>query len=220
DGDEELVRVRDNGVGIKAEALSRIFEMFVQGPRGPDRASGGLGLGLALVRNLVELHGGRVLAMSAGPGQGSTFEIRLPGLDPASVEKAGDDLPAAPPVADGIRVLVVDDNVDAAAMTAELLRTQGYEVDVAHDGFEALRIATARLPAVAVLDIGLPVMDGLELAERLRRQVVPPPRLVAVTGYGQERDRAQSRAAGFEAHLVKPVAMGDLLAAISDLDPT
>jgi CheY-like chemotaxis protein len=162
----------------------------------------------------VELHGGTIAAHSAGAGQGSEFVIRLAALDAAaqpalSGASGGRDVAAAT----GLRVLLVDDNVDAAEVLAEGLRTFGHEVAVAHDGDGALAIAPAFQPDVALLDIGLPVMDGYALAAKLREQLQPrPPRLFAVTGYGQERDRTKSRDAGFEVHLVKPVDLDAVVA--------
>jgi signal transduction histidine kinase len=211
-----VIRVRDDGRGIAPEMLSRVFELFVQGQRSPDRAEGGLGLGLALVRSLVELHGGSVEARSEGVGRGSEFIVRLPPAAARSEAVPAEPAPRA--AAEGNpakRVLVVDDNQDAAELLGEVLRTAGHEVQIAHDGPEALGLLRRFLPQVAVLDIGLPVMDGYELARRLRAA----PRLarlrcIAVTGYGQETDRARSRDAGFELHLVKPVDLSTLLQAL------
>ena len=213
EGDDLVVRVTDTGCGISAENLPRVFELFAQERQSLDRSRGGLGLGLAIVRNLVVLHGGRVAATSAGPGCGSTFTVWLPAA--VAVDEAGPidgargpDAAAAPPPAAGRAgtVLVVDDNRDAAAMLAELLDMLGYATRVANDPIEALRLAHELVPDVAVLDIGLPAMDGYELARRLRelpswREV----KLLSLSGYGQEHDRARSRAAGFQEHLVKPV---------------
>jgi signal transduction histidine kinase len=211
---EVVIRVRDNGRGIAGEMLSRIFELFVQGQRSPDRAEGGLGLGLALVRSLVELHGGSVSAHSDGPGCGSEFVVRLP---EAPVESAAPDVAAVVSPAGGFspqkRVLLVDDNGDAAELLGEVLRSAGHQVAIAHDGPEALGLLQQFHPEVAVLDIGLPVMDGYELARRLRKSFRQL-RCIAVTGYGQETDRARSRQAGFELHLVKPVDVSALLQAV------
>jgi PAS domain S-box-containing protein len=207
---EVVVSVRDDGTGIAPEMLPRIFDLFVQSERGLDRAQGGLGLGLTIVKSLVELHGGSVTARSEGLGQGSTFEVRLPA--PAELNRA----PAADKAAAGRRstssspaprILVVDDNVDAVEVLAEALGELGYTVRVAHDGPEALEVVTGFTPEIALLDIGLPVMDGYELAERLRARFGATVRLVALTGYGQDADRARSRAAGFDEHLVKPIEL-------------
>jgi two-component system CheB/CheR fusion protein len=210
-GDEAVVRVKDNGVGIAPELLPHVFEPFVQGQQGPDRQQGGLGIGLTLVRSLVGLHGGSVRASSAGPGLGSEFVVRLPLADTACTPtSAGSARPAgeAPP---SRRVLVVDDNVDAAQSLAELLRQGGHDVRVAGRGPDALAVAAEFAPEAVFLDIGLPGMDGYEVARRLRRQegdrrVL----LVAVTGYGTDEDRRRSREAGFDHHLVKPAAPSDV----------
>jgi len=211
-GDRVRLSVRDEGVGITADALGRIFDVFFQQPQSLDRSKGGLGLGLAIVRSLVEMHGGAVSARSDGLGKGSEFIVDLPRLvgaddSAAIVDETGSmAVPAAagPP---GKRILVVDDNVDAAESLAEILRDCGYEVETAHDGPEALLITPRFRPDVCLVDIGLPVMDGYELAERLRQthQLPAHGRLIAVTGYGQDNDRERSRQAGFTGHLVKPV---------------
>jgi signal transduction histidine kinase len=208
------ISVRDNGRGIASDILPRIFDLFVQGQRSPDRAEGGLGLGLALVRSLVELHGGSVAAHSDGPGRGSEFVVRLPR---ASEDDLGVESPVPYHRAAGRqlrkRVLLVDDNQDAAELLCEVLRSVGHHVEVAHDGPAALGLVSRFHPEVAVLDIGLPVMDGYELARRLRGQL-DRLRCIAVTGYGQETDHARSRQAGFDLHLVKPVDLSVLLRAL------
>jgi signal transduction histidine kinase len=215
EGGAVVLRVQDNGRGIAPELLAVVFDMFVQGNRPIDRSEGGLGLGLTLVRTLVELHGGTVTAHSGGPGQGSEFVIRLP-LAAAPTPLVTADS-ATPSSRTGRRVLIVDDNPDVVEVLAELLRMSGHEVAVAHDAPEALRLAGPFQPEVAVLDIGLPVMDGYELARRLRLGD-PALRLVALTGYGQAEDRARSRAAGFQEHLVKPID-GDVLLAVVAAKP-
>jgi two-component system CheB/CheR fusion protein len=205
-GDEAVVRVRDEGVGIQPDLLPHMFDLFVQGDRSLERSRGGLGIGLTVVRKLVELHGGSVSAQSEGPGKGSEFIVRLP-IRPAGTDHqeavSADESPAVPPR----RVLVVDDNVDAAESLALLLRLRGHQVWKAHTGPEALQAAEVHQPEIVVLDIGLPGMNGYEVARRLREQ----PRfqatiLAAVTGYGKEDDRRRSEEAGFDHHLVKPVA--------------
>jgi PAS domain S-box-containing protein len=228
DGDVCL-RVVDNGIGIGPGLLPQVFEPFVQGPRSSERAQGGLGLGLALVKSLVELHGGNVSVASEGADRGSEFVVRLP-LRTAGATAAV-DAPATPVARPGARsrILVVDDNRDAAELTAEVLRDTGYDVTVVFDPVEALKVAAgaARADArgpfdVAILDIGLPVMDGYELAHRLRAQAAPGgagTRFIAVTGYGQENDRARSVAAGFDHHLVKPVDLDVLLDALERCRP-
>jgi signal transduction histidine kinase/ActR/RegA family two-component response regulator len=217
-GEVELA-VADDGQGLSADLLPRVFDLFVQGPRAIDRQEGGLGIGLTLVRSLVSLHGGSVEARSDGPGQGSTFVVRLPLL-----AAPGLALPeAGPAIAKGgspLRILVVDDNQDAADLLGTLLAVDGHEVLTAHDGLGALALVEDAAPDVAVLDLGLPVMDGFELAALMRGRLGDAaPVFIAVTGYGQPADRDRSRDAGFQAHLVKPVDAGVLLATIRDLAP-
>jgi CheY-like chemotaxis protein len=206
-GDEVVIRVRDNGVGISAEMLPRVFDLFVQSPQHSDRAAGGLGLGLTLVRNLVLSHGGTVAAHSEGVGKGSEFVVRLPPLDGPAPQGRPSSVPMPLPLRQArAKVLVVDDNVDAAELLAALLARHGYVTRTASDGPAAITTAESFGPDIAILDIGLPVMDGYELAARLREPVRPrTPRLIALTGYGQEHDRARALAAGFFAHIVKPV---------------
>ncbi len=211
-----VLRVRDNGIGIDASRLQSIFDLFVQGPRASDRAEGGLGLGLCIVKNLVGLHGGRVEARSAGPGCGSEFVVELP-MAPASPAAEAGRVRAPEAVArrTGVRVLVVDDNEDAAELLGEVLRFAGFEVSVCHDGPTALELTTRVTPDVAILDIGLPVMDGIELSRRLRqRPELAHLRLIAATGYGQASDRLLLREAGFDHHLVKPIDFDELLTLI------
>jgi signal transduction histidine kinase len=207
--------VRDEGVGIAAEALGHVFDVFFQQKQSLDRSKGGLGLGLAIVRSLVELHGGTVFACSDGPGKGSEFVVELPKAlgredttclteKPEGVDSSA--LAARP----GKRILIVDDNVDAAESLAEVLTDMGYEVATAEDGPQALELVPRFRPEVCLLDIGLPVMDGYELAERLRDSFPEHGRLIAVTGYGQAKDRERSSKAGFSGHLVKPVDLDEL----------
>jgi signal transduction histidine kinase/CheY-like chemotaxis protein len=212
DGDVRAVTVRvtDTGVGMEPELRGRVFDLFVQGDRGSDRAEGGLGIGLALVKNLVALHGGSVSAHSEGPGKGSTFAVQLGLVDPPDVSPPEPSPPVLHLARASRRVLVVDDNEDAAMLLGELIRMVGHEVEIVHDPAAALQIADGFAPEIAVLDIGLPGMDGYELATRLRT-VAPRCRLVALTGYGQEKDRHRTRQAGFEAHFVKPVPVDTLL---------
>jgi signal transduction histidine kinase/CheY-like chemotaxis protein len=216
DGPDVVVSVEDSGRGIAPDLLPRIFDHFVQGRRSADRREGGLGLGLALVKSLVALHGGAAVARSEGPGKGSEFEVRLPAT--ATAERSA-DVSRSPSPQDGVaskRVLVVDDNEDSADLLREMLQWVGHEVEVAHDGPSALAMVDRFAPDVAVLDIGLPVMDGYELGRRLHeRPRAARCRLIALSGYGQERDRAQSKASGFEAHLVKPVDARRLLEAVA-----
>jgi PAS domain S-box-containing protein len=220
-GNEIVVRVRDTGVGITAELLPHVFDLFVQGMRRVDRSRGGLGLGLALVSNLVGLHGGRVTAYSDGPGRGSEFVVRLPAAAPGQRSATGPQPEVrTEPRTDGRRLLIVDDNVDAAEMLSVLLESAGHQTMVAHDGPEALEMLVRFRPEVAILDLGLPVMDGYELAQRIRTAApngARPPVLVALTGYGQATDRARTRQAGFAAHLVKPVDVAELLRTIDEV---
>ncbi|MGF6275589.1 signal transduction histidine kinase/ActR/RegA family two-component response regulator [Massilia sp. UYP11] len=212
--DETTLRivVADNGIGMLPHELERAFEMFVQGERTPDRTQGGLGIGLALVRSLVLLHGGSVAVQSAGQGQGSTFTVTLPRCAGRNAGAPGAGPGAARvEAARALRVLVVDDNVDAAQVLALYVGAAGHEVALEHDPFAALARAEAFAPDACLLDIGLPGMDGLELARRLRAQPASAGALlVAVTGYGQAEDREASRRAGFDHHLVKPLDMAEL----------
>jgi signal transduction histidine kinase/ActR/RegA family two-component response regulator len=209
------VVVRDSGIGITEEMLGSIFDLFVQEKRASDRSQGGLGIGLTLVKQLVELHGGVVSAHSDGVGKGSEFRLRLP----CAVE-ARDDVPVPlhPSVARSMRILVVDDNVDAAETLAELLESWGHTVKAVHDGVEGLEEAQRFRPDVVLLDIGLPRMDGLEVARRLRSLPGEPRTvLVALTGYGQAEDRARSREAGFDHHLTKPVDLDTLVRVLGEV---
>jgi PAS domain S-box-containing protein len=206
EGGDAVVRVRDDGAGMSPDLLSSAFDLFVQERRAPDRAQGGLGIGLTLVRTLVRMHGGSVQALSEGPGRGSELVVRLP-LAPA-VEVPARFTPARPAgtiAAVPLRVLVVDDNVDAARAMEHVLRMGGHKVRVAYDGPGALAAATAEPPDLVLLDIGLPGMDGYAVAAQMRASGLDRVALVAVTGYGQDEDLRRSRAAGFEQHLVKPV---------------
>jgi signal transduction histidine kinase len=208
-----VITVRDRGIGISPDMLSEIFELFAQGERTLDRAQGGLGIGLSLVKTVVELHGGQVSASSDGPGRGSQFSIRLPSLLQdldgcrASSEEDEGELPECPP----LRILIVEDSRDAAESLAKLLRLGGHEVLMAQEGEHALHLAARLQPSVALLDIGLPGMDGYELCRRLRQSGCAHALIVAMTGYGLERDRQRSQEAGFDTHLVKPVPPGELL---------
>jgi signal transduction histidine kinase/CheY-like chemotaxis protein len=220
-GTEIAISIRDTGIGISADMLPHIFDLFIQERQSVERAQGGLGLGLSIVRSLVAMHGGTVSVQSEGLNRGSEFVVRVPAasgpviVPPAPV--SGVRTPAPPP-SGGIRVLVVDDNQDAAAMLVEALGFMGYEVRSAHDGPAALAISGTFRPHVALLDIGLPVMDGYELGERLRQlPEMNAVRLYALTGYGQDADRERSRAAGFDRHFVKPLDFDLLQDAIQDV---
>jgi PAS domain S-box-containing protein len=220
EGDAVVLRVRDTGIGIRQELLPQIFDLFVQSDRALDRAQGGLGIGLTLVHRLVEMHGGTVAAHSAGQGQGSEFVVRLPLLPTEAQEEPAQTDGPVTAASLPRRILVVDDNVDAAESLALLLRMSRHVVQVAHNGPAALDAAARYPPDLVFLDIGLPGMNGYEVAQRLR-QVPALERvvLVAVTGYGQEEDRRRSQEAGFDHHLVKPVELGlmePILAAVID----
>ena len=208
------LRIRDTGIGIAAEMLPRVFDLFTQERQALDRAQGGLGLGLTIVRSLVQLHGGTIKVHSDGLGKGSEFVMRFPVASEASPRQAGHTSVAGtadPAMPTGRRILVVDDNVDAARLTAEALESVGHTTCVAFDGPAALEMAGTFCPDLALLDLGLPLMDGYELAEQLvagapgRR-----PLLVAMTGYGQASDHERTRVAGFDAHVVKPVDLSYL----------
>jgi signal transduction histidine kinase/ActR/RegA family two-component response regulator len=218
-GDAIELTVKDDGIGIPADMLDRVFDMFAQDRQAIDLVHGGLGLGLTIAKSLVEMHGGSVRALSEGPGKGSEFVIRLPAATDAS---AGAAEPW--PVENAViararrRILVVDDNVDAARLMAEALEAVGHEIRLAFDGPGALDAAVSFKPDVALLDLGLPLMDGYEIARHLiAASSVRPPVLVAVTGYGQTSDRERTRSAGFHAHVVKPVDLSYLIKLLDDV---
>jgi len=214
-----LLEVEDSGIGMAPELVKQVFDLFTQAERTSDRASGGLGLGLALVRSLVELHGGSVGAASEGIGKGSRFTVVLPRMheDPVHAEQRHDVHSGPKP----LKILVVDDNADAAEMLGMLLEASGHQVLVEHEAQGALARAGIELPDVCLLDIGLPDMDGHELARRLRaRPGTANAVLIAVTGYGQENDKQNSLAAGFNHHLTKPVDIEKLTSLLSELSPS
>jgi two-component system CheB/CheR fusion protein len=219
-GDEAVLRVRDNGLGISEEMLPRVFDLFAQAGRGLDRAPSGLGIGLTVVRRLIELHGGRVEAHSDGVGRGAEFVVRLPALAPRP-ESAVAEAPAVAPTPDRrARVMLVEDNPDAAESMQMLLELLGHDVHVAHDGAGALPLALAYRPDVMLVDIGLPGVDGYEVARRVRAE----PRLagtllIALTGYGRAEDKRLAEAAGFDRHLTKPVAPDVLRGLVAALPP-
>ncbi|AUX48753.1 uncharacterized protein SOCE26_102940 [Sorangium cellulosum] len=217
-GGEVVIRVRDTGAGIPPSLLPHVFDMFVQGPQRLDREKGGLGLGLTIVKRLIEMHGGSVAAHSDGPGKGSEFVVRLPraAADERGVQPEAGQPGARPPAARR-RVLVVDDNDDGAELLAGALTSAGYAVCVALDGPSALDEARRFRPEIVVLDIGLPVMDGYEVAQRLRAEILTDARvvLIALTGYGQEQDRRRALSSGFDEHLVKPASLQQVLGAIA-----
>jgi signal transduction histidine kinase len=215
DGGDVVLRVRDSGVGIAADLLPHVFDVFVQGAISIDRSQGGLGIGLSLVRRLVELHGGSVSATSAGTSSGSTFEIRLPRAEAAANDAApaqSEDKNAGKPT-----ILLIEDNDDGREMMATMLSSFGYPVLEAADGLEGVRIAMAERPGVALVDIGLPGIDGYEVARRLREQEATRAiRLIALTGYGLAEDQRRVLEAGFDLHLVKPVDLNQLLAQLAE----
>ena len=212
------MRVRDSGIGIAPENIRNIFNLFAQVRTSRDRGKGGLGIGLSLVNQLVHMHGGTISAHSDGEGKGSEFVVRLPlandfAVRTDDVEPAADEAPLA-----GVRVLVVDDNVDAADAFEALLSRQGSEVRTAYDGVAALREAQEMQPDVVLMDIGLPKLTGHEVAAQIRssewgKQMI----LIAVSGWGNEEDKRRSYAAGFERHLVKPVEPRRLMDVMSEL---
>jgi len=211
---DAFVEISDNGTGISAELLPRIFDLFVQSERTLDRSQGGLGIGLSIVKRLIDMHEGEVTARSPGLGQGSTFQIRLPRIERSEPIR----LEAPPFQAPSRRVLIVDDNTDAATSLAMLLSCQGHQAEAAHSAREALEKVESLKPEIVLLDIGLPVMNGYQLAKRLRAlPKLSGLRLIALTGYGQTDDRQRSLAAGFDDHLVKPVDLRALERAMAGL---
>jgi hypothetical protein len=223
ESDQLVVEVCDDGIGIQPEALSKIFDLFVQANQTRDRSTGGLGIGLTLVRTLVHMHGGSVEARSAGTGRGSTFTVRLPLVGDAAVDATSPSglvtFPGARRIRRIRRILIVDDNEDALVLLAEVFSAVGHDVKTASDAFAAIDLVSDFKPDVAILDIGLPDMDGYALAARLRAELgLQTPRLIALSGYGQDNDRARSLRAGFDAHLVKPVDAERLLDTITALD--
>ena len=219
DGTEAVITVQDSGIGLTRDMLSRVFDMFAQVERSVVRAQGGLGIGLALVKRLVEMHGGSVAAFSEGPDLGCRFVVRLPLIPvplPATATLPEHELAAED--TDGLRVLVVDDNVDSADSLSQVMQILGYPVATAHDGIEAVEMAAAWRPAVVLMDIGMPRMSGLEAASAIR--ALPGgehPWLIALSGWGQSEDRRKSREAGFDHHFVKPVDVEALIALIRRL---
>jgi CheY-like chemotaxis protein len=218
--DGELrISVEDSGIGISSEDLPKVFGMFAQVRSAQEHAAGGLGIGLALAKGIVDLHGGRIEAASGGTGKGSRFTVYLPGASQTRM-----DPPVARAALNGHathkRILLADDNRDAAESLAIILRLEGHEVELAHDGVAALQLFAEKRPDVALLDIGMPKTNGYEVAKRIRaspagREVL----LVAITGWAQDSDRAQSRAAGFDHHLTKPVEPDTLIELLAPRPP-
>ncbi|HVH43381.1 MAG TPA: ATP-binding protein [Labilithrix sp.] len=212
-GDRVRVTVRDNGRGIAREKLAHIFEPFVQIDRFTDAARGGLGLGLAIVKNLVEMHDGTITATSDGPGTGSTFCVELP--VPQVTIKPTESARQLPVTRRGMRVLVVDDNTDVAELLSEALQMRGFDTTVAFDGHKAMENWRTFAPHAAILDVGLPDVDGYDLARAIRAQHGKEPMLIAATGYGQPSDRLRAADAGFDCHFVKPVSVEELVRALA-----
>jgi signal transduction histidine kinase len=221
EGDEAVFRVRDTGIGIPPEMLERVFDLFTQVEQSLDRAQGGLGIGLTVVQRLVELHGGRVEAASAGIGCGSEFTVRLPAVAAAALPAEPEESPSATDAArQGLRVLVVDDNADAAESLAWLLRLSGHQTRVAYDGPSAIEAALLFQPQALILDLGLPGLDGYRVAQHLRQEpAVHSALFIALSGYGREVDQRRSSEAGFDHHLIKPVDVNTLLEILSAATP-
>jgi CheY-like chemotaxis protein len=213
EGDRARIEIEDEGIGMEASLVPHVFDLFVQGKQSIDRVAGGLGLGLAIVRTLVHMHGGDVEARSEGIGRGSVFTVRLPLVAAGTQPDTPRVMNEAAHASRYARVLVVDDNRDAATTLATLLDLQGYVVETAADAAQALSAIGSFVPDIAILDIGLPGMDGYELALEVRR-MASPPRLLALTGYGTASDRERALSAGFDDHLVKPVDPDRLLEAL------
>ena len=204
------MRVVDTGVGISAEVLPTIFEPFTQAAQTLDRAQGGMGLGLSVVRALVRLHGGEVVASSAGAGRGTEFTVRLPGVLDATALIAESNTASVEAPSPPRHILIVEDSDDNRDSLQELLESEGHRVDTAMDGEQGVERAIAAHPEVALVDIGLPRLDGYEVARRIRAAGGSDIFLVALTGYGQPEDRTRAAAAGFDVHITKPINFSDL----------
>ena len=211
DGGKAVVRVHDAGAGIRRELLHSVFDLFTQADQSLARSQGGLGVGLSVAKRITELHGGTIEAHSEGEGLGSEFRVTLPLAAPLAAAQPAQQQKAPQPTSAKRRILVVDDNEDAASSLAALLRLSGHEVQVSYDGESALRLSGAMLPDIVVLDLGMPGMNGYEVARRLRQSAAAKlPRIIALSGYGAEADRIESRRAGFDHHLTKPVQLETL----------
>jgi CheY-like chemotaxis protein/anti-sigma regulatory factor (Ser/Thr protein kinase) len=216
EGHEAVLRVADDGIGLSPELASSVFELFVQGERDLDRSQGGLGIGLTLVRRLAEMHGGAVSVASDGRGKGSEFTVRLPAIEAVAGTEAVITRAVAGPAR---HILVVEDNRDACESLRGLLQAHGHRVDTANDGPSGLERALALQPEVVLLDVGLPRMDGYEVARKIRASHgIRRPLLIAITGYGAPEDRERAHEAGFDAHVTKPVDYGTLAALLSTAD--
>jgi signal transduction histidine kinase len=213
DGDQVLIRVQDNGIGIPTHMLQKVFDLFTQADRALDRHSGGLGIGLALVRRLVDLHGGKVSAYSEGLGHGTEMTVRLPiGIGQQGLPSRPQDVETGRPVIRTGRILIVDDNKDAADSIALSVELAGHTVCTAYDGQEGMKLAQAFGPDVLLLDLGMPGLNGFEIAGRIRQQPWGKAvTLIALTGWGQQQDRRRTKQAGFDGHLTKPVGASELL---------
>ncbi|HMB04793.1 MAG TPA: response regulator [Isosphaeraceae bacterium] len=214
-----VLRVRDTGIGLSPEMLPRVFDLFAQADRSLVRAQGGLGIGLTLVRSLVEMHGGAITAASPGLGQGSEFTIRLPASAVIEPPRRESPSPAEAAAARPLSILVVEDHRDAALSLARVLALWGHQVYVVHSGPDAVEAVFARPTDLVLLDIGLPGMDGYQVARKLREQAGSSLMLIALTGYARDEDRRRSRRAGFDHHLVKPVALDELQGLLTRLEP-
>jgi len=211
--DEAIVRVRDTGAGIPYEKLQTVFDLFVQLNVSKDRSEAGLGIGLTLVQRLVAQHGGRVQARSEGVGRGSEFVVTLPRV-PVVAAPSATLLPSSPALR-RLRILLIEDNADARDMLKMGLELTGHRVDVAADGAQGIERAVTDRPDVAIVDLGLPGIDGFTVARELRTKLGPDLRIVALTGYGQSEDRRRTREAGFNVHITKPATVDDVLAALA-----
>ncbi|MGE5414956.1 MAG: ATP-binding protein, partial [Syntrophomonadaceae bacterium] len=214
EGAEAVIRVADTGVGMGPEILPRVFELFAQADEALDRAHGGLGIGLTLVRSLVELHGGTVRAQSPGRGEGSTFVVRLPGA--AAAGHAATDEELEGPGVEPRRILLIEDNADVRESLRELLSEAGHRVATASDGLAGIELAVSLRPDVALVDIGLPGLDGYGVARRLRQSLGDDVLLVALTGYGLPEDRRRALEGGFDAHVTKPVTLRAILRLLAE----
>jgi CheY-like chemotaxis protein len=217
-GGELVICVEDSGIGIAPEDIGKVFGMFAQLRSAQDHAAGGLGIGLALAKGIVELHGGRIEVTSSGPGTGSRFTVRLPNVVTARLDLVSPGAAVNGQASAARRILLADDNRDAAESLAIILRLEGHEVELAHDGDAALRAFAERRPDVALLDIGMPKANGLDVARQIR--ATPDGKdvlLIAITGWAQDSDKAQSRAAGFDHHLTKPIEPESLISLLGAL---
>jgi CheY-like chemotaxis protein len=215
DNKNAILTVRDTGIGIDAATLPQIFETFTQAERAVDRSRGGLGLGLALVKGLVELHGGEVKAESEGIGKGSPFILRLP-LDAPTISAVSPERGYLPRIRP-FRMVIVEDNFLAARSTQMLLNELGHQTEIAHNGFQAIALVEQFRPEVVLCDLGLPGIDGYEVARRLRHSDLSEIHLISTSGYGQEEDKQRALDAGFDAHLVKPIDFRELQRLLSEL---